>query len=131
LFCFLQFSNANGGRKRFSEIEGNRHPLFHAGINVLAVTTEEGWGTVYDFRDNDRVYSKEIAKIGLDLPLRWRKKDKNASCNIHSPRSGFSRPQDSTRINHCWIAQIPDVSSKDGAVIGAVLSTRKFHRGHH
>jgi hypothetical protein len=24
-----------------------------------------------------------------------------------------------------------DVSSKEGAVIGAVLSTRKFHRGHH
>jgi hypothetical protein len=29
------------------------------------------------------------------------------------------------------IAQIPAVLSKDGAVIGAVLSTRKFHRGHH
>jgi hypothetical protein len=29
------------------------------------------------------------------------------------------------------IAQIPSVSSKEGAVIGAVLSTRKFHRGHH
>jgi hypothetical protein len=28
-------------------------------------------------------------------------------------------------------AQIPAVSSKEGAVIGAVLSTRKFHRGHH
>jgi hypothetical protein len=29
------------------------------------------------------------------------------------------------------LAQIPDVSSKEGAVISAVLSTRKFHRGHH
>jgi hypothetical protein len=29
------------------------------------------------------------------------------------------------------IAQIPDVSSKEDAVIGAVLGTRKFHRGHH
>jgi hypothetical protein len=29
------------------------------------------------------------------------------------------------------IAQIPAVLSKEGAVIGAVLSTRKFHRGHH
>jgi hypothetical protein len=28
------------------------------------------------------------------------------------------------------IAQIPDVSLKEGAVIGAVFSTRKFHRGH-
>jgi hypothetical protein len=29
------------------------------------------------------------------------------------------------------IAQILAVPSKEGAVIGAVLSTRKFHRGHH
>jgi hypothetical protein len=29
------------------------------------------------------------------------------------------------------IAQIPDVSSKEGAVIGALLSKWKFHRGHH
>jgi hypothetical protein len=29
------------------------------------------------------------------------------------------------------IAQIPVVSSKEGAVIGALLGTRKFHRGHH
>jgi hypothetical protein len=29
------------------------------------------------------------------------------------------------------IALIPDVSSKEGAVIAAVLSTRKFHWGHH
>jgi hypothetical protein len=28
-------------------------------------------------------------------------------------------------------AQIPEVSSKEGAVIGAVLSTRKLHRGRH
>jgi hypothetical protein len=28
-------------------------------------------------------------------------------------------------------AQIPAVSSKEGAVIDAVLITRKFHRGHH
>jgi hypothetical protein len=28
-------------------------------------------------------------------------------------------------------AQIPAVSSKEGAVIGTVLSTGKFHRGHH
>jgi hypothetical protein len=28
------------------------------------------------------------------------------------------------------IVQIPDVSSKDGTVIGAVFGTRKFHRGH-
>jgi hypothetical protein len=29
------------------------------------------------------------------------------------------------------IAQILDISSKEGTVIGAVLSTQKFHRGHH
>jgi hypothetical protein len=29
------------------------------------------------------------------------------------------------------IAQIPGVSSKERAVVGAVLGTRKFHRGHH
>jgi hypothetical protein len=55
-----------------------------------------------------------------------------ASQTLHSPRSGFARPQDSTRISHCYtIAQIPAVSSKEGAVIGAVLNTRKFHRDHH
>jgi hypothetical protein len=44
------------------------------------------------------------------------------SSGVHSPRSGSTT---------ATIAQIPDVSSKDGAVIGAVLSTRKLHRGHH
>jgi hypothetical protein len=45
----------------------------------------------------------------------------------HSSRSGFSRPQDSTCINHCYDSVNSDVSSKKGAVIG----TRKFHRGQH
>jgi hypothetical protein len=53
------------------------------------------------------------------------------SHRIHSPRSGFSRPQDSTRMTTATIALILAVSSKEGAVIGAVLSTRKFHRDHH
>jgi hypothetical protein len=26
----------------------------------------------------------------------------SAACKLHSPRSGFARTQDSTRINHCW-----------------------------
>jgi hypothetical protein len=50
--------------------------------------------------------------------------------SVHSPRSGFSRPQDSTSINHCY-PTYSDCSSKEGAVTGAVLGTRKFHRGHH
>jgi hypothetical protein len=54
-----------------------------------------------------------------------------AAIQLHSPRSGFARPQDTSRINRCGIEKIPAVSSKEGAVIGAVLSTRKFHRGHH
>jgi hypothetical protein len=50
-------------------------------------------------------------------------------CALHSPHSGFSRPQVSTRINHCYDSANYDVSSKEGAVIGAVLGTRKFHPG--
>jgi hypothetical protein len=34
------------------------------------------------------------------------------------------------RVSTTAIAQIPDISSEEGAVIGAVLSTRKFHHGH-
>jgi hypothetical protein len=45
------------------------------------------------------------------------------------PRSGFSRPHDYAYQPLLQIAQIPDVSLKEGAVIGAVLGTRKFHRG--
>jgi hypothetical protein len=37
---------------------------------------------------------------------------------IHSPRSGFSRAQDSTRINHCY----------DSTNSGAELSTQKCHQ---
>jgi hypothetical protein len=39
---------------------------------------------------------------------------------IHSPRSGFARPQNSTRINHCW-----------DSANSAVLGMPKFRRGHH
>jgi hypothetical protein len=47
-----------------------------------------------------------------------------AKGTLHSPHSGFSCPQDSTRINHCS----SDVSSKEGAVI---VSTWNAHRGQH
>jgi hypothetical protein len=50
------------------------------------------------------------------------KKKVRACTNIHSPRSGFSHPQALLQI-----AQILDVSSKEGAVIGM----RKFHSGQH
>jgi hypothetical protein len=50
---------------------------------------------------------------------------------VYSTRNGFSRPQLDAYQPLLQRAQIPDVSSKEGAVIGAVLGTRKFHRGHH
>jgi hypothetical protein len=46
----------------------------------------------------------------------------NTWCTVHSPRSGFSRSQDSTCINHCYDSANSGFSSKEGAVIGAVLS---------
>jgi hypothetical protein len=50
----------------------------------------------------------------------------------YTPLAVVSRARKTLRVSTtAGIAQIPDVSSKDGAVIGAVLSTRKFHRGHH
>jgi hypothetical protein len=56
-----------------------------------------------------------------------------SSCaRLHSPRSGFSRARLCAYTStNATIAQFPAVSSKEGAVIGAVLSTRKFHRGGH
>jgi hypothetical protein len=50
----------------------------------------------------------------------------------YTPLAVVSRARKTLRVSTtATIAQIPDVSSKDGAVIGAVLSMRKFHRGHH
>jgi hypothetical protein len=49
---------------------------------------------------------------------------------LHSPRSGFACRKTLRVSTTATITQIPAVSSKEGAVIGAVLSTRKFHRGH-
>jgi hypothetical protein len=49
------------------------------------------------------------------------KVDRQALPDLHSPRSGFSRPQDYAYQPLQQIAQIPGVSSKEGAV----LSTRK------
>jgi hypothetical protein len=49
-----------------------------------------------------------------------------AALELHSSRSGFSRPQ-STAFNHCSAHDAnSDVSSKEGAVI---VSTRNAHRG--
>jgi hypothetical protein len=46
---------------------------------------------------------------------------------MHSPRSGFSRLQDYAYQPLLQMAQIPDVSSEEGAVIGTVLGMQKFH----
>jgi hypothetical protein len=74
---------------------------------------------------------------GLDSIFFWGRAHRppsRACLRLHS-RAVVSRARKTTHINHCHltagIAQIPAVSSKEGAVIGAVLSTRKFHRGHH
>jgi hypothetical protein len=48
----------------------------------------------------------------------------------YTPLAVVSRTRKTLRVSTtAGIAQIPAVSSKEGAVIGAVLGTRKFHRG--
>jgi ATP-dependent helicase/DNAse subunit B len=50
----------------------------------------------------------------------------------YTPLTVVSRARKTLRVSTtAGIAQIPAVSSQEGAVIGAVLSTRKFHRGYH
>jgi hypothetical protein len=50
----------------------------------------------------------------------------------YTPLAVVSRARKTLRVSTtAGIAQILAVSSKEGAVIGAVLSTREFHRGHH
>jgi hypothetical protein len=50
----------------------------------------------------------------------------------YTPLAVVSRARKTLRVSTtAGIAQIPAVESKEGAVFGAVLSTRKFHRGHH
>jgi hypothetical protein len=54
------------------------------------------------------------------------------STGYYTPLAVVSRARKTPRVSTtATIAQIPAVSSKEGAVIGAVLSTRKSHRGHH
>jgi hypothetical protein len=51
---------------------------------------------------------------------------------MYTPLAVVSRARKTLRVSTTTgIAQIPAVPSKEGAVIGAVLRTRKFHRGHH
>jgi hypothetical protein len=58
-------------------------------------------------------------------PMDW-------SCVGYTPLAVVSRARKTLRVSPtAAIAQIPAVSSKEGAVIGAGLSTRKFHWGHH
>jgi hypothetical protein len=50
----------------------------------------------------------------------------------YTPLAVVLRARKTLRVSTtAGIAQIPTVSSKEGAVIGAVLGTREFHRGHH
>jgi hypothetical protein len=50
----------------------------------------------------------------------------------YTPLAVVSRARKTLRVSTtAGIAQLQAVSSKEGAVIGAVLSTQKFHRGHH
>jgi hypothetical protein len=74
-----------------------------------------------------------VSEYGGHRPLRLKYASEFKMCigPEYTPLAVVSRARNSTRINHCYtIAQIPAVLSKEGAVIGAVLSTRKFHRGH-
>jgi hypothetical protein len=45
----------------------------------------------------------------------------------YTPLAVVSRARKTLCVSTTERAQIPAVSSKEGAVIGAVLSTRKFH----
>jgi hypothetical protein len=50
----------------------------------------------------------------------------------YTPLAVVSRARKTLRVSTtATIAQITDVSSKEGAMIGAVLGTRTLHRGHH
>jgi hypothetical protein len=51
--------------------------------------------------------------------------------SLYTPLAVVLRARKTLRVlTTAGIEQILAVSSKEGAVIGAVLSTRKFHRGH-
>jgi hypothetical protein len=51
--------------------------------------------------------------------------------SIYTPLSVVSHARKTLHVSTtATIAQIPVVSSKEGTVIGAVLSTRKFHQTH-
>jgi hypothetical protein len=51
---------------------------------------------------------------------------------MYTPLAMVYRARKTPRVSTtATIVQIPAVSSKEGAVIGTVLSTQKFHRGHH
>jgi hypothetical protein len=64
--------------------------------------------------------------------LTWTKLSCKYPTVYYTPLAVVSRARKTLRVSTtATIAQIPTISSKDGAVIGAVLSTRKFHRGHH
>jgi hypothetical protein len=66
-----------------------------------------------------------LAKLRLEIIKRLTLQA--ALLDLYSPRSGFARQQDSTRITTAATAKILAISSKEGAVIGTVLGTRKFH----
>jgi hypothetical protein len=57
--------------------------------------------------DFDQAWNYGKSKKVLILTMKlWKMVEKsqhssNSGQNLHSPRSGFARPQDSTRINHC------------------------------
>jgi hypothetical protein len=56
----------------------------------------------------------------------------NGPATNYTPLAVVSRARKTLHVSTtAGIAQIPAVSSKEVAVIGAVLNTRKFHLGHH
>jgi hypothetical protein len=89
----------------------NRDPAFSTCICALChfvlmilpywpfVPSGRSWnGRPLHFRLH-RLYDYTIIQITT-----WRPQKRTANAEVHSPRSGFSRPQDSTGINHCSIS---------------------------
>jgi hypothetical protein len=79
-------------------------------------------GTRYWVSDNMYLI-RQLSSVFKDAPSR---------STIKATLAVVSRARKTVRVlTTATIAQIPAVSSKEGAVFGAVLCMRKFHRGHH
>jgi hypothetical protein len=103
----------------------------HPSCPFVCFFFEDWWWLLFSHQGWDTVIAQEMLRLlHTDMTIHWKLLRSTFWCTL--PSQWFLAPARLYAISTTATdGANSEVSSKEDAVIGAVLGTRKFHRGHH